>query len=51
MPNKLTYNYVFNFIKEHGDELISSEYVNNKTRLEIQCHKCYCPAHRKYGKS
>ena len=39
MP-KRTYEYVKNYIEESGDELISEEYTNNKTKLDIKC--CYC---------
>ena len=39
MPNKLTYEYVKNFINNEN-ELISKEYINNRELLEILCKKC-----------
>lgn len=39
MPNKLTYEYVKNFINKEN-ELISKEYNNNRKLLEILCKKC-----------
>jgi hypothetical protein len=37
---KLTFEYVYNFIKNKGDSLLSKDYFNNKTFLEIKCNKC-----------
>lgn len=42
MPKKLTIDYVYNYIKEisNGDcELVSKEYINSTTKLDIRC-KC-----------
>ena len=40
MPHKLTYKYVFEYIKEKGYELLSTEYNNSKTLLDMKCRKC-----------
>jgi hypothetical protein len=40
MPKKLTYEYVFDFIKEKGYVLISKEYINHNSLLEIKCKDC-----------
>jgi hypothetical protein len=40
MPKKLTYEYVAEYIKNKGDELISKEYINNSKLLDIKCNKC-----------
>ena len=40
MHDRLTYKDVFNFIESSGDTLISKEYSNTKTKLQIQCGKC-----------
>ena len=40
MPAKLTYEYVLEFIKSKGCELISREYTNTKELLDIRCNKC-----------
>ena len=40
MPIKLTFETVSEFIKSNGDTLISTEYINNKTELDIKCEKC-----------
>lgn len=37
---KHDYEYVKNVIHTGGDTLISKEYINNKTHLDIQCSKC-----------
>jgi hypothetical protein len=39
MPKKLTFEYVKNFINKE-QLLISTEYINNKALLEIQCNIC-----------
>lgn len=39
MPQKLSYEYVKNKIEEIGYELISTDYVNSKTKLNIICPK------------
>ena len=39
MPNKLTYEYVKNFINKEN-ELVSKKYINNRELLEILCKKC-----------
>ena len=39
MPNKLTFEYVKNYINK-DNELISKKYINNKEFLDIKCHKC-----------
>ena len=43
MPPRLTYEFVKEFIKNAGDKLISTEYVNNRTKLSIECHLCHTP--------
>lgn len=40
MPLKLTIDDVKTFIKNEGDKLISTEYTNNKTLLDIRCKTC-----------
>jgi hypothetical protein len=40
MPKKLEYQDVYDYIKSKGYELISKEYVNVKTLLEIKCGVC-----------
>jgi hypothetical protein len=40
MPHKLTYNYVFEYIKEKGYELLSTEYRNLKSLLDMKCRIC-----------
>lgn len=39
MPRKLTFEYVKDFINQEN-ELISTSYINTKTKLEIKCHNC-----------
>lgn len=39
MPNKLTFEYIKDFINKE-ELLISTEYLNNKSLLEIQCNIC-----------
>jgi hypothetical protein len=39
MPNKLTFEYVQEFINK-DELLISKEYINNKSLLQIQCNIC-----------
>lgn len=40
MPKKLTFEYVYDYIKSKGYELISKEYIENKTLLELKCRDC-----------
>lgn len=35
-----TYEYVKNFVEEQGDVLLSTEYKNSTTLLDIKCNKC-----------
>lgn len=35
-----SYEYVQNYVKESMEELISEEYVNNYTSLQIKCFLC-----------
>jgi hypothetical protein len=37
---KINHDYVYNYVKEQGDTLISQSYINAKEKLEIKCHKC-----------
>ena len=37
MPKKLTYEYVRNYFKEQGCELIEKEYINNYTQIKYKC--------------
>ena len=37
---RLSYEYVYNYIKNEGDELLSKTYVNNSQNLKIKCGKC-----------
>ena len=39
MPAKLTYDFVYNFFKDKGCELLETEYINNKTLMQYKC-KC-----------
>ena len=39
MPKKLTYEYVKEYIEKEGYVLLSTEYINNKSKLHIQCDK------------
>lgn len=50
MPVKLTFEYVYNFIKSKGDTLISKEYSNNQQLLEIVCSKCTVAYKQTYGR-
>jgi hypothetical protein len=50
MPKKLTYEYVAEYIKNKGDELISNEYVNNRVLLDIKCGKCNSIYQNTYGR-
>lgn len=34
------YEYIYNYIKNEGDELLSNTYINNSKSLEIRCGKC-----------
>lgn len=40
MPTKLTFDYVYNYIKEKGCELLSTEYNTTKDMLTIKCGVC-----------
>jgi len=40
MPIKLSYEYVEEYIRNKGELLISSEYINSNSLLDIQCGKC-----------
>lgn len=40
MPKKLTYQEVYDFIKNKGYELLSKEYISSKKQLEIKCRVC-----------
>ena len=40
MPKKLTYDYVRDYIKSKGDELISTVYEKNNGLLDIKCNEC-----------
>lgn len=35
-----SYEYVYNYIKEKGCELISDTYINNKQELKVKCGNC-----------
>ena len=39
MSRKLTYEYVKEQIESEGYKLLSTEYINNKIKLKIQCPK------------
>ena len=39
MSKKLTYEYVYNYFKERGCELLESEYINARTKMKFEC-KC-----------
>jgi hypothetical protein len=41
MPSTLDYEFVSNYLKEKGYELLSTEYKNTKTLLDMKCGKCY----------
>jgi len=36
----LSYDYVYRYIKDKNCELISKEYINSNTKLEIKCGEC-----------
>lgn len=36
---KLDFNFVYNYFKEHGCELLETEYINNHTKMKYRC-KC-----------
>jgi hypothetical protein len=40
MPTSLNYEYVSNYIKEKGYELLSTEYNNTKSLLDMKCGNC-----------
>jgi uncharacterized CHY-type Zn-finger protein len=40
MPTKLSFEHVYNYIKEKGYELLSTEYKTNKDLLDIKCKDC-----------
>ncbi len=37
MTKRLTYDFVFNYFKEHGCKLLSKEYINNRTPMDYIC--------------
>jgi TusA-related sulfurtransferase len=41
MPEKLTYEHVKAFIENTGYELLSNEYVNSKTKIQIKCNNVH----------
>ena len=40
MTQKNSKEYVFNYIKDLGSELISGEYINNSSKLKVVCTDC-----------
>jgi hypothetical protein len=50
MPTRLTYEYVAEYIKNKGDELISTEYNNATKLLDIKCHTCNSIYKQTYGR-
>jgi len=50
MPKKLSYEYVAEYIKNKGDELISKEYINASKLLDIRCSKCNLMYKQTYGR-
>ena len=40
MPTKLSYDVVYDYIKDKGYELLSKEYITSKKLLQIKCNKC-----------
>jgi uncharacterized CHY-type Zn-finger protein len=40
MPTKLSYEAVYNYIKDKGYELLSKEYITNRNLLQLKCGKC-----------
>jgi hypothetical protein len=40
MPTKLSYETVYNYIKDKGYELLSKEYITNRNLLQLKCGKC-----------
>jgi hypothetical protein len=50
MPKKLSYDYVAEYIKNKGDELMSTEYINANTLLDIKCSKCNTIYKQTYGR-
>jgi len=41
MPSKLSYEHVYNYIKEKGYELISTEYKTATNLLDMKCKECH----------
>jgi uncharacterized CHY-type Zn-finger protein len=41
MPTKLSYETVYNYIRDKGYELLSKEYITSKNLLQIKCGKCH----------
>ena len=37
MPTKLTFEFVYNYFKDHGCELLEKEYINNRTKMRYKC--------------
>ena len=50
MPKKLTYDYVAEYIKNKGDELISKEYINAVSLLDIKCNTCHLMYKQTYAR-
>lgn len=40
MPHQLDYKYVFEYIKEKGYELLSTEYTTSHSLLDMKCKEC-----------
>ena len=40
MTIKFSFEYVYNYIKEKGYELLSTEYKTSKDKLQIKCKDC-----------
>lgn len=38
MPKKLTYEYVKKYVENYNYKLLSTEYKNNSTKLDMMCH-------------
>jgi hypothetical protein len=41
MPTKLSYETVYNYIRDKGYELLSKEYITSIHKLQIKCGKCH----------
>jgi hypothetical protein len=40
MPSKLSFEHVYNYIKEKGYELLSTEYKTTTSKLQMKCKDC-----------